>query len=393
VKNKSRQALTIIETTIVAAIVLSLGILLMYIAAGWAQGSMLDLTEETDVNMEALRSALIIEAINYNSELEKVNLTVRNVSKYNISLTIYRIELRSAEDSERFSSIDLSPAEEYTINQGETLEIQAPTCSNASAQELAQECLQTDKLMYRVYYIPLTLLEKGILTSQTILYIDSGFVNPFLTLPPPRCPLPDQWTIIDVVDPVTYIENGRIASYGNKGKIWVRAPLASHNTTIELNIQVEEIRESGNPRSGSGSDDITVPSPNEYEIFGSYNTLGTPFRIIMTSPDAQIIPQEWVFAGKLSPGGTAHVHVSGIVLFWKTEDRTISNAMLEMGSDRQGDYIVRIKFVDCTGVTLGESSRRIHFLPGTSTANVFLEIDPPVKLDQVYIVETEVEET
>ncbi len=391
-KVRSRRALTIVETTIVAAIVLSLGILLMYFAAGWAQESMLDLTEETDINVEALRSALIIEAINYNSELETVNLTIRNVSKYNISLTIYRIELRSAENDELFSSMDLSSTEEYTISQGEVLEIQAPTCGDAATQELAQECLQTDKLMYRVYYMPLNLLEKGILTSQTILYIDSSFMNPFLTLPPPRCPLPDQWAIIDIVDPVTYIENGRIASYGNKGKIWVRAPLASHNMTIELNIQVEEIRDSGNPKSGSGSDDITVPSPNEYEIFGSYKTLGTPFRIVMTSPDAQIIPQEWIFAGKLGPGGTAHVHVSGIALFWKTEDRTINNAMLEMGADRQGDYIVRIRFVDCTGAVLGESSRRIHFLPGTSTANVFLEIDPPVKLDQVYVVETEVEE-
>jgi len=392
VKNRSRRALTIVETTVVAAIVLSLGILLMYFAADWAQGSMLDLTEETDINIEALRSALVIEAINYNPELETVNLTIRNISKFNISLTVYRIELRSAEDDELFSAVDLPPTEDYTISQGEVLEVQAPTCGDASSQELAQECLQTDKLLYRAYYIPSTLLEKGVLTSRTILYIDSGFVNPFLTLPPPRCPLPDQWAIIDIVDPVTYIQNGRIASYQGRGKVWVRAPLASHNTTIELDILVEEIRQSGNAKSGSGSEDIAVPSPNEYEVFGDYSTLGTPFRITITSPDVQVIPREWVFAGKLDPSGMAHVHVSGIVLFWKTEDRTINNVMLEMGADRQGDYIVRIRFIDCTGAVLGESSRDIHFLPGTSTANLFLEIDPPVKLDQVYIVETEVEE-
>ena len=389
---KSKQALTIVEATIVAAIVLSLGILLMYFAAGWAQGSMLDLTEETDINVQALRSALIIEAIDYDSESETVNLTIRNISKYNVSLAIYKIELRSAEDDEYFSGISLPLSEDYTISQGEALRIQAPTCGDASTQELAQECLQTDKLLYRVYYMPSTLLEREILTSQTMLFVDSSFMNPFLTLPPPRCPLPSQWTIIDIMDPVTNIESGRIHSYGGRGKIWVRAPLASHNMTIKLNIRVEEIRESGNPRSGSGSENIRVPSPNEYEVFGDYQSLGTTFRIVASSPDAQVIPQEWIFAGKLGLGGTAYVHVSGIVLFWKAEDRTINNVMLEMGADRQGDYIVRVKFIDCTGVVLGENSRRIHFLPGTSTANVFLEINPPIKLDQVYFVETEVEE-
>lgn len=386
---RRRSGLTVVEVAIIASITLSLGIILMLFAAGWAQGSLLDLTRETDVNVEALRSALVIESMSYDSEAGEVNLTVRNVSKHDISLTAYRLELRSLENDTVYASMSLG----LNLSQGEVAEIDdAPTCWDAMSPQLADDCLQTKQLVYRVYYIPTHLLDEGRLTSRTILYVDLSFVNPFLVSPPPVCPLPENWVIVDILDPVTNIESGKIHPFSGKGKIWVRLPLASESATIDLDIYVEEVRESGHPKSGSGSETVDIPSQDEYEVYGDYDSLGAPFRIRLSSDSYQVIPEEWVFAGRLTNPNNAKVHVSGIVLFWETEDRTINNVMLEMGADSQGDYRVIVRFKDCTGAVVATASREVHFLPGTSTANIFLEIEEKVRFDQVYVVETEVEE-
>ena len=349
----------------------------MFIAAGWAQSSILNLTQETDANIQALRSALIIEEINYTYG----QIIVRNIADYNVSLTVMKIALFK-EDGTLIESI---PQNGFTslanLTKGQAAQLNAPTCNT---------CNRGERLKYRIWYIPTELLEKGLFKSTYILYVESSFINPIGPHTQPACPLPNKWTLIDMVDPVTWIsgqDGGVIASFYGRGKVWIKAPLASDNETINFRVTVEEI---GSGRSGSGSDDVEVPSENQYAIYGTYNGLKVPFKITLSSPDTNVIPHTWVFGGKKSNWGRVHAHVSGIVIFWRDEDRKVENVMLEMGADEWGTYRVTLKLKDCNDAILYQRTKLVEFKPGSNTLNVFFRVSPALDFDQIYIVETEV---
>ncbi|MCX8193473.1 MAG: hypothetical protein N3G77_06665, partial [Nitrososphaeria archaeon] len=118
---RSRSALTTVEITIISGVVLFLGIFVLYIANNWYLGSTLEATEETDKYVEMIRSALIIEKIEYDYEKNEANITLRNIAKDNLALRIISVELLRMDNNliGQRSLIDSG----YVLRRGEKLDL------------------------------------------------------------------------------------------------------------------------------------------------------------------------------------------------------------------------------------------------------------------------------
>lgn len=161
-----------LEVIILASIVLTLGIFLMYLAISWMQAYSVGIAEEFDKHTQLMRSILVIEAVNY-SDVNS-NIYVRNVSKYNISITVCRIELFSPE---RSLIVNATPADGFRElarleKSGSSANISAPTCTY---------CNPNEELIYRVWYAPLGILEKmnpsEMLDLSSIKIVEIAFVK------------------------------------------------------------------------------------------------------------------------------------------------------------------------------------------------------------------------
>jgi len=140
-----------IGVIIIAAITLTLGLFIMYLAASWVQTYGVNITGEFDKYTQLMRAILVIEAMNYSDE--KSTIYARNVSKYNISITICRIELYS---SRRSLIVNATPpngiGELAKLSRiGDSAGIDAPTCTY---------CEPGEELVYRIWYAPSEILEK-----------------------------------------------------------------------------------------------------------------------------------------------------------------------------------------------------------------------------------------
>ena len=108
---------------------------------------------------------------------------------------------------------------------------------------------------------------------------------------------------------------------------------------------------------------------------------------ITVSSDWNLIQREWVLGG--IPG---KIHVSGVFLQWSRIDRTIEGIMLELGYGEVGRYIVKVTLKDCYGDTLYTTSINVNVDEINVFEVRFIHVSESIRFDQVYYVETEVEE-
>lgn len=384
-KRGSKKAVTIVEACILSAVTVALGLLLLLMVNGWAQNSFLSMTEETGRNIEVVRSLVVIESISFEGDGD-ISLVLRNVSEEEITVVISRVELRSLETFKVFYVRYLPEDEEYVLERGESVMIEdLPTCEDLDQPELREECRSSERIAYRAYYIPLNIHEKGLRLSTTEIPTgDSVITNPGLKL---ECPLPEGgWVLIDLADPVTEVSSGRLYSYSGYGRVWIEAPLASRVGTITVNVAVKRI---GGTASASGSASINVPEESQQysiSLSGSISQIYVPFRVTLSSPNMQIIPQEWIFGGQLNVA-----HVSGLILSWRTEDKLVDSVLAELGFGQSGTYRVSITLKDCNGKVIATGSNTVNINLGSSSytkASAFVTLSNSVRLDQIYYVES-----
>lgn len=383
----SRRAVTIVEACILSAVTVALGLLLLLIVNGWTHNSLLTATRETEGNIEVVRSLVVIESVSF-GEGGKISLVLRNVSDEENTVVISRVELRSLETFKVFYVRHLQEDEKYVLKRGESVVIEdLPTCEDLDQPELREECRSCERIAYRAYYIPLNIHEKGLRLSTTEIPTgDAVITSPGLKL---ECPLPEEgWVLIDLVDPVTYVSSGYLYSYSGYGRVWMEAPLASGVGTITVNVAVKRI---GGTASASGSASINVPEESQQysiSLSGSISQIYVPFRVTLSSPNMRIIPQEWIFGGQRNVA-----HISGLILSWRTEDKLVDSMLAELGFGQSGTYHVSITLKDCNGKVIATGSNILNInLSGSSSAKAtaFVTLSNPVRLDQIYYVESEV---
>ncbi|MEM4766157.1 MAG: hypothetical protein QXE85_03695, partial [Nitrososphaerota archaeon] len=113
-----------------------------------------------------------------------------------------------------------------------------------------------------------------------------------------------------------------------------------------------------------------------------------PFKVTLSSPNMQMIPGEWIFGGQPNVA-----HISGLILSWRTDDKLVDAVLAELGFGRSGTYRISITIKDCNGkvIATGSISMNINLDSSSSAkATAFITLSNPVRLDQIYYVESEV---
>lgn len=354
--NKIKRGITIIEVTVVATITILLGLALMYVTSGWVQSSMLDLTRETDEYIQSFRSLLVIENINYTEK--GATIFVRNVSKWNISLTILEIQLLRGRNLVGTTS----PA--TIIVKDKSANLPAPICEN---------CKYGETLTYKIKYIPTALAEM----RHPILIAERNFTNPFSILYG-HCELQDEWILIDMINPVTTLSGEFSQTYPI---IWIRAPLSSAPGKQSLSIGVY-----GQGISTSGSAAIDFPSLRQQFLYIPHEEVKPPYNITLETSEANVVPVKWVFDG-LVEDEEVKIHVSGIFLLWRPEDKVVVAIILELAVKEQGDYYISIKLSDCNNIPLFIKG---FSYTGAGWSSEYIKVSGEFKITDVYQVETSI---
>lgn len=378
-KNKG---LTVIEVTIIASITLVLGLFLLGISTGLFFNTTLDLTKETDKGVQKLRGLLLIEAINYTltDNVERALVVVRNIAKQPIDLTVTKIDLYSVSRNEASGETiykyqgsiprtTFGNLSKLGIGKSETLE--APTCPG---------CRMGTELIYRVWYVPSSLYDEKdpFKYVSEMTYAQASIIKPVGEAAPLACPLPQDWVLVDKVDPITIVELGEMHPVN---KVYIKPAFASYATYLDVFVSVQEV---GGGRGGYGFGRIPVPAYNDIPISGEYAGARAPFTITISS-DWSMIPGVWYFDGLYG-----EIHVSGITLLWLERGRVVYSVMVELGAGSSGNYEVLVTLKDCNLNVVAKGSSIVKVLEGMRSITTFIDLDRMVRFDQVYVVETSI---
>ena len=339
-----------------------------------------DLTEETGRNIQLLRGILLIEAVDYYSGEDGgdvADIYVRNIAKYPIDLTVTRIELIISNDVlHDYVPKSFAGFGNLTkLRMGENASLSAPVCN---------QCKKGEILIYRVWYISSSMynVENPLMSVNDMLYVEAKIIKPIGGGSALKCPIPsDNWVMIDYVDPITGAIFGRISSLSPV--ISIRPSLASSQSDdLSFTVTATEIEGGG---SGSGSAEIDIPTARLERVVGDYENLQVPLRVTVTS-NWNVIQKEWIFGGI-----SGKLHISGIYLQWSRLDKILEGVLLELGYGETGNYRVKITLRDCDGEVLMATSIYINVERTNDFEARFIPIPDPIRFDQVYSIETEVE--
>ena len=317
---KARKGITIVEAAFISAITTLLGFVLIFLASGWAQVSLHDITRKTDEYVQSFRALLAVELINYTEAGAEIR--VRNVSKWDISLTIVGIDV--LKDGEVIDSF----YENISLAKNDDAKFPIPV-----------DCKRGESLAFRIKYAPTAFLERAL----PPLVIEANFTCP-ISIIPNRCSLPEKWTLIDVIDLIT-TPSGEISQ--TYPYIWVKAPLSSTIGEERLNIHVY-----GREGSSSKSFLIGVPSTERIPLKISGEDVKPPYDIVLEAAGLYYIPNSFRLGGFVDENGVVEIHVSGITLLWSPEDKVAEGVIVELGATGPGSYIIKVNIEDCKGDVL-----------------------------------------
>jgi len=377
-RDKHKSGLTIVEITVVSGLVVALGILLLYVASSWYFGSALEATEEVDKNVQMIRSALMIEKIVYDYSLNKANMTIRNVARDNMSLRIIAVDLVTMDN--RIVGYKNLLSHSYVLRQGEKIVIEdVPTCD-------VNQCHKGDLLRYRVWYVPERYADGQSSMPGKATFIESPMIYAggelFLACPPPR-----DYVVIDIVDPLLLTDG----QFSPSNTVYIRPAISGSgsSSTIDIMMYVETL-DDGTWGFG-GANGIEIPSPGNVKVTGNFSGIKVPFKILIHSPDMEVIPREFVMGG--SPN---KVFVSGVTFLWRETDYMVHTIVVEVGARPLSEDVlvkVSVKVLDCLDNTLAEVEAAERVPSGMDVdLPVFIKLPKPVRFDQIYSVEAEIME-
>jgi len=356
---RARKGITIVEATFISAITILLGFVLISLASGWAQVSIHDLTRKTDEYVQSFRALLAVELINYTEAGAEIR--VRNVSKWDISLSIVGIDVLKNDKVIGSFHANISLAK------------------NDDAKFLIPvDCRRGESLAFRIKYASTAFLERALFP----LVIEVNSTCP-ISIIPKRCDLPEKWALIDVIDLIT-TPSGEISQ--TYPYIWVRAPLSSTIGEESLNIHVY-----GHEGFSSKSFLIGVPSTERIPLKISGEDMKPPYDIVLEGAGLSYIPNSFRLGGFVDENGVVEIHVSGITLLWGPEDKVAEGVIIELGVTGPGNYIIKVNIEDCNGDDLLTRDMPYSYTDTKSGWDfVYVKFVGELKVTDIYWIETSI---
>lgn len=353
---KAKKGITAVEAVFISSVTILLGLALIFLASEWAQISIYDLTQKTNEYVQSFRSLLVAEVIKYTESGGEVRL--RNVSKWNISLTVTEIEaLRDDGVVGRLRKNVLLAKDE------------------ATSLPLPVECKRGRNIVTRIKYIPTALSERNL----PPLTIEVNFTCPISTVPT-MCSFPEGWALIDVVDLITTLSGELSQVYPF---IWIRAPLSSIEGDESINVEVR-----GQEGSYSGSFPIRLPGAERIPLKISNEGIKPPYNITLKGPSYTPIPRDFTL-GAFVEEDEVKAHISGITLLWRPEDKIAEGLLIEMGVFAPGNYTIKVSVEDCNGNDL---LTLMKFYSYTGDRGVwdflYVEFKEELKVTDIYSIRT-----
>ncbi|MEM0445181.1 MAG: hypothetical protein QXO86_07890 [Nitrososphaerota archaeon] len=361
---------TVIGAVLLAALTVGVGIFVLGVATGWLSASLQSSTGEANRAILLVKTSaqLSFEAVQYTTDVRSV--TLRNIA--DVPVIVTRIEivtpqgtLKASYPSGGFEKIvELAPGGNVTLGGGVV-----PACGS---------CLPLEPLRLRVWYIASGLYDEDnpVISADEMRYVETVFTYPPGSVAP-RCPLPPSWMMVDVVDPVTYFDLGRIPPPPNN-KIYARFPYASSSVNVQVDMQVRNA--TGELGFASG----TVPSiSNEMQaLAGSIGGFQVPLEVNIVAAGFDVIQRRWVFGGIPNKA-----HASGVTL-WSNAERVVNVVEVELGKNDLLSVSLRVTVIllDCNGDLIASRSVTTTIPQGIFSDSVFVDI-PSTPLTDIASVE------
>ncbi|MCS7145272.1 MAG: hypothetical protein RMJ28_06625 [Nitrososphaerota archaeon] len=366
---------TTIGAVILAALTVGMGIFILGVASGWLGATLQSSTNEANRAILLVKTSaqLSFEAVNFTSRERSIIL--RNIA--DVPVIVTRIEiltpggaLKASYPSTGFTELaELLPSGNATLSGGVI-----PLCAT---------CLPLETLRLRVWYVASALFneENPVLSADEMRYVETVFVYPPGGVAA-RCPLPPNWMTVDVIDPVTYSDTGKIPSQPNN-RIHARFPYASSSATVSVDIQV--INASG--AYGFATRNVPTIGNEMYSFTGSFGGFQTPLRIHVLAAGFNVLQREWRLGGI-----PWKAHASGVTL-WSNAEKMVDVVEVELGVNDLvgGRYRITVNLYDCNGELITSRFVITNVPRGIFTDSVFVDV-PPILLMDIARIDVLVEE-
>ncbi len=369
---------TVLGAIIIAAATVALGMVVWGFATGWFGSSIYDLTKNVnrDILLVKTSSQLSFEFVNYTSTGRSV--IVRNIAK--VPLMITRVEIVSMDGQVK----DYRPVTGIGYENLTVVQPGQATSLGPDVLPPCPTCASEERLRMRVWYIASSLFDKDNPQSSIdeMRFSETLFVFP-KTGVVSVCPLPENWIMVNIVDPVTYFSSGKIPG-PPFNKIYIRTPLASALADVDATLRVTN--SSGEVAYASSS--IKSISNSLQSFAGPFAGFQVPITVEISATGFDVIQKIWIIGG--IPG---KAHVSGVTL-WYDAEKFVDVVEAELGINDAvgGRYRIVVTLYDCLNTAVGQGSVIANFPPGIYSESVFIDISPAVEMENVYRVEVRVEE-
>lgn len=364
-----------IGAIILAAITVGVGIFLLAVSSGWLGITLQTSTDEANKAILLVKTSaqLSFEAVNF-TNVEKT-IILRNIA--DVRVTVTKIEIVTPEGALKASYPNMGFLKLAELPPRGSAKLDAsviPTCP---------ACQPLETLRLRVWYVASTLFneENPLISADEMRYVETVFVYP------PggavaKCPLPANWMTVDVMDPVTYTDLGRIPHPPNN-KIYVRFPYASSGTFVSVDLQV--LNASG--QYGFATKTVPTISNEMHGFTGSFGGFQVPLRIEVLAAGFNVLQREWRLGGIPNKA-----HASSVTL-WSNAEKIVSVVEVELGVNDLlgGRYRVTVTLYDCNGDLIASRFTIINIPRGVFADSVFVDV-PSTLLTDIARVDVTVEE-
>lgn len=378
-RTRRRSGDTVIGAIILASATVALGIVVWGFAAGWFGTSIYDLTKNVNRDILLIRtsSQLSFEFVNYSATGRSVIL--RNIAK--VPLTITRVEIVSMTGQLK----DYRPVTGIGYANLTRAEPGQSVVLGADVLPPCPTCQSRERLRMRVWYIASALFDE---TNPQLSIDEMRFSETLFVFPETGvvsvCPLPESgWIMVNIVDPATYFSSGKIPG-PPWNRIYIRTPKASSLAEIDAILTVTN--SSGEVAYASSR--IKSISNSLQTFYGPFSGFQVPLNVKIDATGFQVIQHEWILGG--IPG---KAHASAVTLWYDAEE-FVDVVEVEMGVNDAlgGRYRIVVTLYDCLDAPVGQGSVTVNFPLGVYSDSVFVDINPAVKMENVYRVEVRVEE-